>query len=126
MVMSTHIELLLNDCPCPQLATSFDGFCIFRPAEYEPSWATQTGWYHLDQNGVTKPDKVCVQGFINYYDSGEVRPAFRSFITADFLTCVVGLCRPTADSFWCHVPIWCSRISSAIVRNSKLPATSSD
>lgn len=58
----------------PQLATSFDGFCIFRPVEYSKDWATAPGkWFHVDQDGVTKPDKMCVQGLVNYYDSGEVR-----------------------------------------------------
>jgi hypothetical protein len=56
-----------------QLATSFDGFCIFRPFEYNETWTTDPGsWYHIDQDVSTKPDKICVQGFLNYYDSGEV------------------------------------------------------
>jgi ectoine hydroxylase-related dioxygenase (phytanoyl-CoA dioxygenase family) len=55
----------------PDLATSFDGFCMFRPFEYNEQWSTATGWFHLDQNGANKPDKICVQGFVNYYDSGE-------------------------------------------------------
>jgi hypothetical protein len=54
-----------------QLATSFDGFCMFRPFEYNEKWLTKTGWFHLDQNGAIKPDKICVQGFVNYYDAGE-------------------------------------------------------
>eukprot|EP01087_Luapelamoeba_hula_P024690 TRINITY_DN9496_c1_g1_i1.p1 TRINITY_DN9496_c1_g1~~TRINITY_DN9496_c1_g1_i1.p1 ORF type:complete len:316 (-),score=43.19 TRINITY_DN9496_c1_g1_i1:1092-2006(-) len=53
-----------------ELITSFDGFCMFRPAEYNESWRTGTGWYHIDQNGNTKPDKMCVQGFVNFYDAG--------------------------------------------------------
>jgi len=52
--------------------TSFDGFCIHRPWEYRAEWRTKDGnWYHLDQNGHTKPDKICVQGFLNFYPSGE-------------------------------------------------------
>jgi len=54
-----------------QLATSFDGFCIYRPAEYNPEWATGASWYHVDQAGNVKPNKICVQGLVNYYDSGE-------------------------------------------------------
>eukprot|EP01087_Luapelamoeba_hula_P006035 TRINITY_DN16188_c0_g1_i1.p1 TRINITY_DN16188_c0_g1~~TRINITY_DN16188_c0_g1_i1.p1 ORF type:complete len:378 (+),score=58.36 TRINITY_DN16188_c0_g1_i1:52-1134(+) len=52
------------------LITSYDGFCMFRPAEYNDKWLTATGWYHIDQNGITKPSKTCVQGFVNFYDAG--------------------------------------------------------
>lgn len=53
------------------LATSFDGFCIHRPFEYNEAWKTKEGWYHLDQNGITNsPDRVCVQGFLNFYPAG--------------------------------------------------------
>jgi len=53
------------------LATSFDGFGIHRPFEYNRKWKTATGWYHIDQNGTKKPDRICVQGLVNFYDSGE-------------------------------------------------------
>jgi len=62
------------------LLTSFDGCGVFRPAEYleqqlpkgKPnSWATRGGWLHVDQNGLKKPDMVCVQGLLNLYPSGE-------------------------------------------------------
>ncbi len=55
-----------------QLATSFDGFCLHRPFEYNKAWHTKSAWYHLDQNGHNKPHKICVQGFVNYYDSDAV------------------------------------------------------
>eukprot|EP01088_Endostelium_zonatum_P007260 TRINITY_DN19479_c0_g1_i1.p1 TRINITY_DN19479_c0_g1~~TRINITY_DN19479_c0_g1_i1.p1 ORF type:complete len:335 (-),score=54.57 TRINITY_DN19479_c0_g1_i1:89-1093(-) len=54
-----------------QVATSFDGFGIHRPFEYNPKWKTGTGWFHIDQNGKYKPDRICVQGLVNFYDSGE-------------------------------------------------------
>eukprot|EP01090_Pellita_catalonica_P001962 TRINITY_DN11658_c0_g1_i1.p1 TRINITY_DN11658_c0_g1~~TRINITY_DN11658_c0_g1_i1.p1 ORF type:complete len:342 (+),score=40.34 TRINITY_DN11658_c0_g1_i1:31-1056(+) len=53
-----------------EVVTSFDGFCIHRPFEYNPKWKTKVGsWYHLDQNGIHKPNKLCIQGFLNLYDS---------------------------------------------------------
>ncbi len=55
-----------------QLVTSFDGFCMHRPFEYNQAFHTKTGWYHLDQNGHNKPHRICVQGFVNYYDSDPV------------------------------------------------------
>eukprot|EP01088_Endostelium_zonatum_P006215 TRINITY_DN1831_c0_g1_i1.p1 TRINITY_DN1831_c0_g1~~TRINITY_DN1831_c0_g1_i1.p1 ORF type:complete len:327 (-),score=68.06 TRINITY_DN1831_c0_g1_i1:76-1056(-) len=54
-----------------ELATSFDGFGIHRPFEYNKNWITTGGWYHLDQNGGDKPNKICIQGLVNFYDSGE-------------------------------------------------------
>eukprot|EP00005_Dracoamoeba_jomungandri_P009297 CAMPEP_0174273026 /NCGR_PEP_ID=MMETSP0439-20130205/53085_1 /TAXON_ID=0 /ORGANISM="Stereomyxa ramosa, Strain Chinc5" /LENGTH=353 /DNA_ID=CAMNT_0015363915 /DNA_START=17 /DNA_END=1078 /DNA_ORIENTATION=- len=56
----------------PNLITSFDGFCIHRPYEHNSAWLTKgISGYHFDQNGHTKPDKLCVQGFLNYYDAME-------------------------------------------------------
>jgi len=53
------------------LITSFDGFCFHRPFEYNPEWkTTNAGWYHCDQNGISKPEKRCVQGFLNFFDCG--------------------------------------------------------
>jgi len=53
------------------LATSFDGFCVFRPIEYDKKTTLKKNtWYHLDQNGHHKPEKICVQGFLNFFDSG--------------------------------------------------------
>jgi len=54
------------------LITSFDGFGFHRPWEYNPEWKTKDGyWYHLDQNGITKPGKTCVQGLMNFLPAGE-------------------------------------------------------
>jgi len=51
--------------------TSYDGFCIHRAWEYNSSWRTKDNpWYHLDQNGHQKPDKLCVQGLLNFYPAG--------------------------------------------------------
>jgi len=53
------------------LMTSFDGMCFHRPFEYNDNWKTSDGsWFHVDQNGHTKPDKLCVQGFLNFFESG--------------------------------------------------------
>jgi ectoine hydroxylase-related dioxygenase (phytanoyl-CoA dioxygenase family) len=53
------------------LITSFDGFCLHRPWEYNMKWRTNDKLgYHLDQNGKTKSGKVCVQGFLNFFDAG--------------------------------------------------------
>eukprot|EP01089_Gocevia_fonbrunei_P007047 TRINITY_DN1806_c0_g2_i2.p1 TRINITY_DN1806_c0_g2~~TRINITY_DN1806_c0_g2_i2.p1 ORF type:complete len:210 (-),score=42.26 TRINITY_DN1806_c0_g2_i2:3-632(-) len=53
------------------MITSFDGFCMHRPFEYNPKWLTKTGWYHLDQNGHKKPKRICIQGLVNFYDSDD-------------------------------------------------------
>jgi len=48
------------------LLVSFDGGNVFRPWRYNPSWLTDGGWYHVDQNA-TKPGssgRVCVQGLV--------------------------------------------------------------
>jgi len=52
------------------LITSFDGFCIWRPIEYNMNWKSADSWYHLDQNANTRPDKAGVQGFLNFYPAG--------------------------------------------------------
>jgi len=54
-----------------EVITSYDGFCMHRPFEYNSNWLTKTGWYHLDQNVHTKPNKICVQGLVNFYDAGD-------------------------------------------------------
>jgi len=52
--------------------TSFDGCNIMRPWEYNSSWKTSPGgWYHVDQNPMYKPGKMCIQGFLNFFPSGE-------------------------------------------------------
>lgn len=53
------------------MITSFDGCCVHRPWEHNESWK-HSGLtnYHLDQNGTDKPGKVCVQGFLNFFESG--------------------------------------------------------
>lgn len=46
------------------LLSSFDGFNSFRPWTFDPTWKTRGGWFHVDQNALFKPDKVCVQGLV--------------------------------------------------------------
>eukprot|EP01128_Nolandella_sp_AFSM9_P010366 TRINITY_DN7145_c0_g1_i1.p1 TRINITY_DN7145_c0_g1~~TRINITY_DN7145_c0_g1_i1.p1 ORF type:complete len:352 (-),score=40.65 TRINITY_DN7145_c0_g1_i1:16-1071(-) len=54
-----------------ELITSFDGMCFHRPIELQRSWITASpSWYHLDQNGIHKPTRICVQGFLNFFESG--------------------------------------------------------
>eukprot|EP00463_Aulacantha_scolymantha_P000371 TRINITY_DN1223_c0_g1_i1.p1 TRINITY_DN1223_c0_g1~~TRINITY_DN1223_c0_g1_i1.p1 ORF type:complete len:391 (+),score=105.53 TRINITY_DN1223_c0_g1_i1:145-1173(+) len=52
------------------LLVSFDGCGVFRPWKYNSSWKTNGGWYHVDQNAATKPDRESVQGLISLYDGG--------------------------------------------------------
>jgi len=55
-----------------ELITSFDGFCIHRPFEYNVAFKTSgRSWYHVDQNGCKKPEKMCVQGLLNFFNAGE-------------------------------------------------------
>lgn len=54
-----------------ELLVSFDGCGVFRDWRYDRSWKTQGGWYHVDQNPVTKPDRCCIQGFAALTDQTE-------------------------------------------------------
>ena len=48
-----------------ELLVSFEGCGIFRNWYYDPSWKTTTGWYHVDQNPITRPDRCGIQGFMS-------------------------------------------------------------
>jgi len=52
------------------LITSYDGFGVFRPYQYNSDWKTKSGWWHVDQNGIKKPGKQCIQGMANFYPAG--------------------------------------------------------
>jgi len=52
------------------LLTSFDGCGIFRPAEINPLWRTNGSWFHIDQNGNSKPERCCIQGLLNLLPGG--------------------------------------------------------
>lgn len=93
------------------MATGFDGFCMHRPFEYNDKWRTQTGWYHLDQNGAHKPDRICVQGFVNYYDAGEV-PTVELIVGDDPKRLTISHARRMAVWSWCLVRIKSSPTSS--------------
>jgi ectoine hydroxylase-related dioxygenase (phytanoyl-CoA dioxygenase family) len=54
-----------------ELLVSFDGCGIYRNWYYEPKWKTTTGWYHVDQNPILKPDRCCIQGFISLTNQNE-------------------------------------------------------
>jgi hypothetical protein len=54
-----------------ELLVSFDGCGIYRNWYYEPKWKTTTGWYHVDQNPILKPERCCIQGFISLTNQNE-------------------------------------------------------
>lgn len=55
----------------PDLLTSFDGGCIFRPWQINRDWLTRESWWHTDQNGYHESGqgKRCVQGLVTYCDA---------------------------------------------------------
>lgn len=54
-----------------QLLTSFDGCGIYRDWRYNPSWKTQGGWNHVDQNPIKKQDRCCIQSLVSLTDQNE-------------------------------------------------------
>ena len=55
-----------------RMLVSFDGGNAFRPWRLNPTWATDGGWWHVDQNsrrGPHRKGRVCVQGLVTYYDA---------------------------------------------------------
>lgn len=57
------------------LLVSFDAGNVFRPWKVNPLWLTDSNWWHVDQNSIIGPERqgrVCVQGFVTYYDATEV------------------------------------------------------
>ena len=46
------------------LLVSFDGCGLFRPVAQESRWKTASGWFHVDQNGLAKKGRHCVQGLV--------------------------------------------------------------
>ena len=54
-----------------ELLVSFEGCGIYRNWYYEPEWKTTTGWYHVDQNPILKPDKCGIQGFVSLTNNNE-------------------------------------------------------
>ncbi len=53
------------------LLVSFDGCGVFRDWRYNPTWKTEGGWNHVDQNPKRKPDRCCIQGFVSLTDQSE-------------------------------------------------------
>ena len=54
------------------MLVSFDGGNAFRPWKRDPTWTTDGGWWHVDQNSRNRPHRsgrVCVQGLVTYYDA---------------------------------------------------------
>ncbi|CAF1296028.1 unnamed protein product [Rotaria sordida] len=54
-----------------QLLVSFDGCGVFRDWRYNPTWKTNGGWNHVDQNPKIKPHRCCIQGFVSLTDQNE-------------------------------------------------------
>jgi len=54
-----------------QLLVSFDGCGIFRDWRYDPTWKTNGGWNHVDQNPKAKPDRCCIQGLMSLTDQDD-------------------------------------------------------
>ena len=54
-----------------QLLVSFDGCGVFRDWRYNPTWKTNGGWNHVDQNPKEKPGRCCIQGFVSLTDQNE-------------------------------------------------------
>ncbi|CAF1076364.1 unnamed protein product [Rotaria sordida] len=54
-----------------ELLVSFDGCGVFRDWRYDSKWKTKSGWYHVDQNPVLKPNRCCIQGFVSLTDQNE-------------------------------------------------------
>ncbi|CAF1003491.1 unnamed protein product [Didymodactylos carnosus] len=54
-----------------KLLVSYDGCSVFRPSAYNPTWQTEGGWYHVDQNPKEKPGKECIQGLFSVLDQNE-------------------------------------------------------
>ncbi len=58
------------------LVTSFDGVGVFRPPSVNKKWRTKGGWYHVDQNGLLKPDLECIQGLVTLLDADRTTGGF--------------------------------------------------
>lgn len=61
-------QVFTNIWGTDKLLTSFDGCGIFRPWQYNLSWKTKGGWFHVDQNFLTKQGKHCIQGLVSLFD----------------------------------------------------------
>ncbi len=56
--------------PRNDLLVSFDGLSVHLPPEKTNKGWFKNAWYHTDQS-FEKPNKCCVQGYINLYDTNE-------------------------------------------------------
>jgi hypothetical protein len=54
-----------------QLLVSFDGCGVYRDWRYDSKWKTKAGWYHVDQNPISKPNRCCIQGFVSLTNQNE-------------------------------------------------------
>lgn len=60
------------------LLVSFEGFSFFPPVEHEGDFGTPLaeGWFHTDQNGVSRPGLQTIQSFVSLYDQDASTGAF--------------------------------------------------
>lgn len=63
-------EAFSNIWGTDDLLVSYDGCGVFRPPEQDPNWATDGGWYHIDQNLYKRPGLHAIQGLVSYFPSG--------------------------------------------------------
>ncbi|CAF0721137.1 unnamed protein product [Adineta steineri] len=54
-----------------ELFVSFDGAGCFRDWRLNKNWKTAGGWYHMDQNPFTKPNRCSIQGLVSLTDADE-------------------------------------------------------
>ncbi|KAJ1636256.1 hypothetical protein T492DRAFT_960676 [Pavlovales sp. CCMP2436] len=61
-----------------ELLTSFEGIGMFPPVELEASWGSPLaeGWFHTDQNGLSRPGLWTLQSFTSLFDQDATTGAF--------------------------------------------------
>lgn len=65
--------------PASELLASFEGFGAFPPVELERTWSAgglAEGWFHTDQNGLSRPGLWTIQSFTSLHDQDEATGAF--------------------------------------------------
>ena len=70
-------DLVWGDgAPAPQLLSSFEGFSFFPSAAHEAASTIAEGWFHTDQNSVSRPGRQTVQSLTSLWDQDESTGAF--------------------------------------------------
>ncbi len=63
-ILAIYADLLGEEC----LYSSMDRFGLMRPTKSNPSWATETGFVHWDQNPTHEPEFERIQGILTLSD----------------------------------------------------------